>query len=606
MRRLDPKSTERPYLSKIKWKTTDRFAIERKMIQMGGKYHGYGEGIAYHYKAAIAALWPTFDWHRWSHLLIENFAENDETPVLGPASSGKTYCASAFALVTFWVWSEGTSIIMSSTTKEGLQLRIWGAIKELYNKARSARSYLPGRLIESRFMLTAAAKFDTDIEGQKAQDFRDGIIGVACKIGDKFVGLSNYVGLKNDRVVLIADEASLMARGFLDSISNLRKNPVFKFILMGNPKDPLDALGVAAEPPLSDGGWEGYDPEPRTRRWKTRAVRSYAVQLCGYDSPNYDHPRGKNPFKGLITPEQIENDLAYYGENSLQFSMMNLGVMPREGSARRVITTLLAEQREAYTAPIWGGGKNVDLLALDPAYKGVGGDRCVLTHLRFGKSLGGLDLLSLVGPQIVVPITASSRDQSEEQIVLFVKDYAERRGIVPQNMGLDATEAGTLVSKFAQMWSPLVVAITFGGKPPEGRIIRSGDPKTEDQAYGKMVSALWFASYYVMDAGQFRNLPKDAVEEAAMREWKINSVQSSRRGDPVVDVEPKKDMKKRMGRSPDLWDSICVGIELARRRGFVIGGAPSVAVNRFKPADWVTRMRDKIQSIHHRQNLVYK
>lgn len=607
MRRLDPKATDLPYLTKIGWKTKDRFAIERKMIQEGGKFHGFGEGLAYHYKAAIATLWPTFDWHRWSHLLIENFAENDETPVLGPASSGKTYCASAFALTTFWIWSEGTSVVMSSTTKEGLQLRIWGAIKELYNKARRRRSYLPGRLIESRFMLTAAEKYTGENDDEAlAQDFRDGIIGVACKVGGEFVGLSNYVGLKNDRVILIADEASLMGRGFLDSIANLRKNPVFKFILMGNPKDPLDALGVAAEPAISLGGWSGYDPEPRTRVWKTRAAKSKAVQLCGYDSPNYDFPRGRNPFKGLITPEQIENDLSYYGENSLQFSMMNLGVMPREGSSRRVITTLLAEQREAHDPPVWGNGNLLDLLALDPAYKGVGGDRCVLTHFRMGKSIAGLDLLAFAAPQIIVPITATSRDAAEEQIVFFIKEYAETRGIKPENTALDATEAGTLVSKFGQLWSPQVVAITFGGKPPEGRLIRSGDTKTEDMAYGKMVSALWFASYYMMDAGQLRNLSRECVEEAAMREWKLNNIATARRKDPVIDVEPKKDMKKRMGRSPDLWDSVCVGIELARRRGFTIGGSPSMEPNRLKPAEWMTRLLGKLKSVQQRQTLVYK
>lgn len=596
----DPKGRNFPYLVELDWGRRSRWEIERTMILQGGEVHGLGEGLAHHYKAAISALWPHFQWHRWSHLLIESFVTKSEVAVQGPASSGKTYCSAAFGLITFWLWPTGTSIVMSSTTKEGLQLRIWGAIKELYNAANQLQRGLPGRLIESRYMLTAADKGSDEAQ---AEDFRDGIIGVACKVGGTFVGLSNYVGLKNDRVMLIADEASLMGRGFLDSIANLRKNPVFKFICMGNPKETNDALGIAAEPAADLGGWSGYDPSPRTQSWRTRAKDGLAIQLCGYDSPNYDFPRGRNPYKGLITPEQIENDLAYYGETSLQFSMMNLGIMPRDASSRRVITTLLCEQRQAFDAPVWGDGKTVEVVSLDPAYRGIGGDRCVLTHLKFGKNVSGNWQLAFASPQVLVPIDAGSRATAEEQIAYFVRDWCVVRMIPPENFGLDATMAGTLVSAFAQIWSPSIVAITFGGKP-EDRPIRAGDAKLESEAYGKMVSALWFASYYAIDAGQVRGAPRDAVEEAAMREWKVNSTQSSRRQDPVIDVEPKEDMKKRMGRSPDLWDSFVTGLELARRRGFVIGGGPQVSINTRKPPEWALRKRKALQVLSAKQSLV--
>lgn len=956
---IDPRATDRPYLTQLKWNARDRFAIERVMIQRGGTYHGLGEGLAYHYKAAISALWPSFWWHRWSHLLIEKFAEGSEVAVQGPASSGKTFCAAAFGLCTFWVWPTGTSVIMSSTTKEGLQLRIWGAIKELYNKGRQTRPHLPGRLIESRYMLTGA---NISEDEDAAQDFRDGIIGVACflpgtmvdtpggevpierirvgdsvlnafgvgkvkathtrtaqrilrvtisdgrtvdctdehpfftqrgwvkavdltifdmvfsaheavrimrgefgwpvpesevllgamprlssssevrgvrsrvhahetpweegsmerallfedlcramgrasiirfgssenievqalrkgyaecspepeillrgmpklpagdavqalrqsvhrdqgipieasqyilqsilqaecdaeaqapnrigthhrgtdsledvsecnlepsfekrnqqeerdselvqvgrgisgdstrrgsgwwcaqdsrrseerreknastgiawvdrvevleprsdkgtgasqggyrvhnieveghpsysvngilvhncKVGGTFVGLSNYVGLKNDRVILIADEASLMGRGFLDSVSNLRKNPVFKFVCMGNPKETTDALGIAAEPAAEAGGWSGYDPTPKTQVWKTRARNGWGIQLCGYDSPNYDYPRGLNPYPGLITPEQIENDLAYYGESSLQFSMMNLGIMPRDASSRRVITKLLCEQRMAFDAPVWSG-ETIRLASLDPAYKGIGGDRCVLTPLKMGKDTNGKWQLAFDGPQVMVPLDGGSRETSEDQIVRFCMEWCTSRGIAADHFALDATEAGTLVSSFCQIWSPSIVAITFGGAPPD-RLIRSGDTKKENEAYGKMVSALWFASYYVIEAGQLRGAPVEAVDEAAMREWKVNNNQSARRKDPVIDVEPKKDMKKRMGRSPDLWDSFVAGLELARRLGFVIGSGNALRVNTRKPPDWAVRRSSKLTAVAHRQTLVYK
>lgn len=573
------------------------------MIRNGGRIRlpdgtVVGEGISHHYKAAISALWPSFDWNRWSHLLIGSYAENNEVAVMGPASSGKSFCGAAYALATFFIWPRGTSIMMSSTTKDMLELRVWGEVKKLFNDARRRREFLPGRMLQSRTMLTGV---DDDDE---AQDFRDGIIGVACRVGGVWVGISNYVGVKNDRMLLIADEASLMGRGFLDSLSNLRKGAKqrFQFICMGNPKDPTDALGAAAEPHQSIGGWAGYSGEAKTQTWQTRSG-GVAIQLCGYDSPNYDHPRGKNPHPGIIKPEDIEKDLAYYGESSLQFSMMNLGIMPRDGSSRRVLTMQLAEQRHAFDDVTWQG-QLTHVVGLDAAYKGVGGDRAPLVHLAFGKDINGKMILSYMAPPIVVPIDQSSPETPEDQLATFMRDYCVKNGIPPQNAGIDSTGRGTLVSALAKLWSPEIVAVEFGGRPMD-RKIREGDPKLESEAYGKMVSALWFASYYVVESGQLRNAHRESVEEACIREWGVSNKTSSNKRDPVVDVEPKEKTKQRMGRSPDLWDGFVVAVEVARRRGFYIeAGGAGITVSTRKMPEWIVTRAKKAAEIRRSHTLV--
>ena len=594
----NPSKTDYPYLTKLKWNTIDRFQIEATMIRNGGKLRGYGEGIDFHYRAAIAALWPDFQWHRWAHLLTWAFAGNDEVAVLGPASSGKTYCAAAYALTTFFVWPTGTSIIMSSTTKEGLELRVWGAVKKLYNAARRKREFLPGHMIQSRTTLSGAP------EDEEAKDFRDGIIGVACRVGGTFVGISNYVGVKNDRLVLIADEASLMGRGFLDSLSNIRKGAKkrFQFICMGNPKDRTDALGVAAEPSVEFGGWEGYDGAARTQAWPTRAKRGIAIQICGYDSPNYDFPRGQNPWSGIITPEHIEADLDYYGENTLQFSMMNLGIMPKDASSRRVITMQIAEQRNCFDDVVWGSGKIFHGAGLDPAYRGTGGDRCVLTPFAFGDDRDGI-LRLLLSPQVIVPINPSSHDTPEEQIAIFCRDHCVPLGIAPENFGFDSTGRGSLAIAFAQLWSPDVVPVEFGGPAPD-RAIRDGDTKKESEVYAKMVSALWFASYNVMETGQLRGVSREAVEEGCLREWGMTKNLGGKKA-PLTDVEPKDKTKARMGRSPDLWDSVCVAIEVARRRGFVIrSGQAGIRNPSRKPPEWLVRLAQSHQKLRKEHSLV--
>lgn len=594
----DPKGRDFSYLTQLRWPSPDRFAIEAWMIKNGGRYKGHGEGLAHHYKAAIAALWPEFQWHRWSHLLIQGYSEWGEVAVQGPASSGKTFCSAAFCLVNFFVWPIGTSIIMSSTTKDGLEFRVWGAVKELYTDAKKRRDYLPGYMIQSRTCLSGVP-IDEDV-----RDFRHGIIGVACRVGGQWVGISNYVGIKNERIILCADEASLMGSGFIDSLSNLRKGaPSFRFICMGNPKDQTDALGRAAEPSAEVGGWDGYDSAPRTQTWKTRAPNGIAIQLCGLDSPNYDAAPGANPWKGIITPEAIEADRNYYGEESLNFSMMNLGVMPRGGSARRVLTTLLVEQRQGFEGVIWDG-QTTRGAGLDAAYSGVGGDRCVLTPFEFGLDRDGTEVLK-TEQQIIVPINPALKDTPEDQITAFCRKYCESHGIPPSHFGLDSTGRGSLVSSLAKNWSPDVIAIEFGGRPPERPVFESnppldadGNPKLERDVYGKMVSALWFASRNAVEARQLRGLSREAVEEASMREWGIGKGFGGRSKDPLTDVEPKDKMKARMGRSPDLWDSVVVAVEVARRLGFKLrgnGGAGRSSRGQQLP-EWLRRQAESVRN----------
>jgi hypothetical protein len=114
-----------------------------------------------------------------------------------------------------------------------------------------------------------------------------------------------------------------------------------------------------------------------------------------------------------------------------------------------------------------------------------------------------------------------------------------------------------------------------------------------------MVTALWYSSRLVVEGKQMRKLPREVAEEGSMREWGI-----SRTG--LIDVEPKEKTKERMGRSPDLWDSLVVAIEIARRHGFEIasGAAPGIVMRKTSP--WLTRMSDKHRGMLKSHELTYK
>ena len=64
---------------------------------------------------------------------------------MGPADSGKTYIAGAkWALMEYWAAPEITLVVVSSTDMRGLELRVWGAIKGLFNRAVEKFAFLLG------------------------------------------------------------------------------------------------------------------------------------------------------------------------------------------------------------------------------------------------------------------------------------------------------------------------------------------------------------------------------------------------------------------------------------------------------------------------------
>lgn len=601
----NPKGEDYSYL-KLNWNTRERFEIEATMIRKGGKITvggvEHGLGLGHHYKAAMAALWPHIDWILWAHMLVDSLATESETSVLGPGSSGKTYISAAFGVCMLWVWPKDTTVLMSTTTRDSLDLRVWGSAMELIStaqKARRARGLepLPGRPIASKHRFTTSQEEDEYLP----EDKRDGIVGIACRVGDQWVGISNYVGLKNTRVVLIADEAHLMSQGFLDSIANLRNNPTFKLVTLGNPKDPLDPLGKASEPELEAGGWDGYAPEKKTKSWRTRSG-GVALQFCGLDSPNYKFPKGLNPYKHLITPEAIEKNIRDYGEDDWRVAMMSYGIMPRTGAVKRVIDLMMAEKGNAFAKPVWAqADKLVHVAGLDAAYSGTGGDRCVLSHKVFGPDIHGKILLASAEPNVIVPVNPAIKETPEAQIRIFCQKFCEDRGIPPENFGFDSTGRGSLMSEFARNWSVEVIAIEFGGKASAERNCSMADMRKEADAYFNKVTALWYASRLVMEGGQYRNLDRSAVEEGQLRSWDQKG--KSKTGDPLIQVEPKGDMKKRIGRSPDLWDAECVALEVARIRGFNIAGGFKVSIDTRKTPDWLKRLADKHKTSMRRQEL---
>jgi hypothetical protein len=570
--------------------------IEMECIRRGGRWKKakgeiVGEGLFYHHKRLQQILDPAKVWHKWNELLLKCFIENRIIGIMGPASSGKTRESGDFARMCYYIWPHETTIIVTSTEKETLEDRVWGEIKSGHKAARRIYPDLPGHLIESRQRLLTDDREET---GEEGRDTRNGIVGVPCKKGGSYQGLSAFAGRKNKRVMLIADEASLMPRVFVDAISNLNKNRNFKAIVLGNPKETTDALGIVCEPSAELGGWDSsIDQAPKTKTWAIRFPQGICVQLVGSDSPNLDGKLGIP----LINQEQIDADIQFYGKDSLQFTMMDEGRMPRGQGSRRVITRQMCHKFHAMEEPIWDGDQKTKIFFLDAAYGRVGGDRCVGGELNFGRGLdinkNKIQILSLI-ETMLVPVSVSLPEMPEDQIVDFTMKQCVSRGIPPENVFFDSTGRGSLMSAFGRLWSTAVNGVEFGGVASD-RQVSSQIEMTCKEYYFNKVSELWYEVRRIIEAGQFRGMTEEVMMEGCQREWGI----TNRR----IQVEPKDDMKVKSGRSPDLFDAVAAGVFGAFRLGFSIQGFR--LAGKGGNSIWKNELKKRMEKIRARYELNY-
>lgn len=572
----------------------DLLMLEIEMVRHGGRWRKKdetmaGEGIEFHFIEMMKRLWPWIVWHEWAELQVKCYLNYRIIGQIGAASTGKSFMPAACVLTDYYCYPHSTTVLVSSTTRESLEMRVWGEIKKLHKSAKELHDFLPGYLIEGRQRLVS----DPKTESAEGRDFRNGLVGVACKRGQAFQGMEEYVGIKNKHLRLLADELQFLPRQFVDSISNMNKNKDFKCVGSGNPKDTTDALGVLCEPASHLGGWDGgVDQTPKTKTWEIRFPQGICLQLPGSDSPNLDGRLGIP----LITQEAIDADIKFYGKDSIQYTMMDEGRMPRGLGSRRVITRQLCLKHGAAEEPLWLNNTRTKIGALDAAYRGVGGDRCVFMELAFGMNSENKNILALADT-MVVPIKDTPGDTPEDQIALQVKDQCERRGIKPEHFGFDSTGRGSLMSAFGRLWSPNVMAIEFGGKPSERPVGNGIDILCRDY-YSKFVSELWWSVRLVIEGDQFRGMTDDVMLEGCMREWTIV-------GANKIEVEPKDKTKLKTGRSPDLFDTLATGVEVARRLGFKIERVINPTHSKIGDR-WKQELKDRARALWKTHELNYR
>jgi hypothetical protein len=145
------------------------------------------------------------------------------------------------------------------------------------------------------------------------------------------------------------------------------------------------------------------------------------------------------------------------------------------------------------------------------------------------------------------------------QIARLVREICEKEGVRPEHLAVDATGAGDpFCDILSELWSPRIFRVKFGEKPTT--MPTSGvSPVKANEKFTNRVTELWYVGVEFLRSGQLKGITSDLARELTARKYSTVS------GGKLV-VEPKKDMKARMGKSPDLADAAFLMLDICRQR----------------------------------------
>lgn len=556
-----------------------------------------------YFMEARKMAWPDRYRHKWTDLIYQEILKNRFTVLMGAASTQKSSHAAEFILLDYWCSSHNTCSLVSSTTRDKLESGAWGELKMLFLKAFERFDFLPGHVIDSRMAIVT-----DDIDDGDVRDFRKGIICKACYVGKSSVGLGAYAGIKQERFRFLCEELQFMQPTFLDCIPNMSSNTGsggLKIIGSANPDhNPDSQLGLAAEP--ANIGWSGVEEVEKTTVWETNFFGGRCVNLIGTDSANFDAPEGKEPFKGLIGREFakiIEHD---YGKDSPEYERQVMGRMRMSLAHSRVITREVCRIHRAHDKVTWLGGPLVKVKAVDPAYGA--GDRCTCVSLEFGLNIDKKNVIRVVSHK-VIKINLKDSRTPEAQIAEYVKTDCDSDGTPYSNVGYDSFGKGTCGYAFAIVFGSFCPQpVDSGGTTTDRPVrldlkiwddkIKSMRLKKCSEEYSKFVTEMWFSVRYAIEAEQLFELPVEIMLEGCAREYELVSGNK-------IEVEPKALMRSRLGKSPDFFDGLAIGVEMCRRRGFKISKLGE-ELEAFRDLSWFTKHFDRAKSLAKKNSLSFR
>jgi len=540
-------------------------------IELWAYINGMGEkdgflGPQRHLKNAMMLLWPSayagevepgFPRFRDDlELLTWAWTKYRIVSVIGHASAAKTHTFGHIAAASYMADPLNSIVTLTSTHLPGLRKRLWADTVAAIRTADMGNGEFGGRLFDIR-------NHDMTVRPRDSKEDKYVIEGIATDRGQDAVEKIQGTHSRNHRFVII-DEAQGTPPAIYEASSNLMTDPDFRIAYLANPTRRYSTLGAWCEP---TNGWESIDPNIDFF-WETKKG-GICIRLDGLKSANIK--AGKTLFPFLIRQDYLDSVSKAFGVDSPRWWTFVRGWFAPEGLFGIIFPGSIlakADKRIEYDMP------PTRIAALDPAFEG--GDKCSLVIGEYGAARGSKWAMNVLKVINIKPAVSETSDPLDFLIARDVEKICKENDVLPENFIMDTTGAGRGVAAILERdWSRLIQRCNFGGACTE-RTLKVSDREMAKELLDRFVSELWWAGRAWMEEGLVGNITS---EFKTLRE-ELSSRQYETVKDKKISIEPKSEMRERVGYSPDEADAFCMLIELLRRKGAVAGVAVSAAGGR--------------------------
>lgn len=488
--------------------------------------------------------------HPWATEMIQAVIANRYVSIGGAASSGKSHTMAAWGILNWLSAPRDTLVLLTSTTLREARKRIWGSVISLL-------SVIEGAPLKVRDSIGNVAYINE--QGNLIE--RAGLSLIAAERSKTREAVGKFIGIKQKRVILIGDELAELSEAILQAgLSNLSKNPYFQLIGMSNPSSRFDAFGIWSEPKH---GWDSVDTSIDDQ-WKTKWGGQY-VRFDGERSPNI--VAGEDVYPWLPTQEKLDEDKALLGPESRGYMRMVRAIFFDSDETEGIYSEAELTRTGSMSDTEWQG-KPTPIAGLDPAFTN-GGDRTILYTGYVGYNHTGQFCVSLGEPHHLNDDATNKAVPRTYQIVRQVKELCKKKGILPENVAVDATGAGApFCDVLAGEWSDQILRVSFGGRASDRRV-SANSKMTGQELYVNRVSELWFVGKELIRTKQLFGIKNDLAQEITSRNYDMIKGSTLR-----MKIESKPEFKSRFGRSPDLADAAFLCLDLARQKHGLVAVEP--------------------------------
>lgn len=547
-------------------------------------------------------LWPRTETSKvvvepnpWAERMIIAACKHKLLGASGCSSSGKSFVlGAAWGLVNWFCDQGNTKVLISSTSLQGARNRVWKDTMQLFQGAMgigmsNMNPSLKPTDSQMRIGLDAKALRKLDPDFKMDVIAGTGIEIVAGSASDEKEACEKIQGIKAKRIILILDEMPYLGHSLLGTfIGNLSANKDAQCIGLGNFGSAYDAFGEFTEP--LDGwksvheGLDGWVTKPHNQR-------GYCLRFDGEKSPNV--LAGREVYPGLYSLEA--NRVHQNMGRSSKFYWTFCRSMPSpEGDDTSIYSEADLFAGEVHDNCLWDADPT-PVSFIDPGFTN-GGDESIQRIGHYG-TVNGMQTLKYVARYPIVADVSSKVDRNF-QVARKFRENCEAHRVEPRNAGFDSTGGGLSWGSIVyNEWSTEVAAICFGGSASD-RPVSVANPVIGSEWYQDKVSEIWVQGKEFVRSNQIKGMDREMAEQLLQRRYP--DTEKTRRTAKKVRIESKREMKSRIGHSPDDADSGLGLIELCRERlGFTPNGFGAASEESKDAWQEMVRHSDAIASDEH-------